>query len=64
MAEQLVKKEWTEPELIVLVRSNPEEAVLGGCKREGITGVGLWENGCYGGVEQEECFPCDMTILS
>ncbi|TRZ87759.1 hypothetical protein D4R89_09280 [bacterium] len=26
------KKEWTEPELIVLVRSKPEEAVLSGCK--------------------------------
>jgi hypothetical protein len=27
------KKLWTTPELIVLVRSNPEEAVLRGCKR-------------------------------
>jgi hypothetical protein len=27
---------WTEPELIVLVRSKPEEAVLTGCK----TGTG------------------------
>jgi hypothetical protein len=26
------KKAWVEPELIVLVRSKPEEAVLGGCK--------------------------------
>jgi hypothetical protein len=26
------KKAWVTPELIVLVRSNPEEAVLGGCK--------------------------------
>jgi hypothetical protein len=25
-------KEWIEPELIVLVRSNPEEAVLVTCK--------------------------------
>jgi hypothetical protein len=25
-------KEWTEPELIVLVRSKPEEAVLSACK--------------------------------
>jgi hypothetical protein len=28
------KKTWTEPELIVLVRSNPEEAVLTACKTE------------------------------
>jgi hypothetical protein len=26
------KKPWSRPELIVLVRSNPEEAVLAGCK--------------------------------
>lgn len=26
------KKEWREPELIVLARNNPEEAVLIGCK--------------------------------
>jgi hypothetical protein len=30
--EQTTKKQWTKPELIVLVRSNPEEAVLGACK--------------------------------
>jgi hypothetical protein len=28
MIEQLAKKEWTEPELIVLVRNKLEEAVL------------------------------------
>ncbi len=26
------KKQWTKPELIVLVRSKPEEAVLTNCK--------------------------------
>ncbi len=26
------KKTWTEPELIVIARGKPEEAVLGGCK--------------------------------
>jgi hypothetical protein len=26
------KKQWTKPELIVLVRSKPEEAVLVACK--------------------------------
>lgn len=26
------KKPWEHPQLIVLVRNNPEEAVLGGCK--------------------------------
>jgi len=32
------KKAWVEPELIVLVRSKPEEAVLGTCKGVAYTG--------------------------
>jgi hypothetical protein len=32
------KKEWVTPELIVLVRSKPEEAVLRGCKL-GVAGI-------------------------
>ena len=40
MTEQLTKKEWIEPELIVLVRNKPEEAVLTTCKGSGIQGGG------------------------
>jgi hypothetical protein len=29
---RIEKKSWSKPELLVLVRSNPEEAVLLGCK--------------------------------
>jgi hypothetical protein len=32
MEQQTQKKEWKTPELIVLVRSKPEEAVLAVCK--------------------------------
>ncbi len=32
------KKPWQKPELIVLVRSNPEEAVLTVCKNAGAAG--------------------------
>ncbi len=32
------KKQWQKPELIVLVRSKPEEAVLGACKFVGTAG--------------------------
>jgi hypothetical protein len=32
MAGQEPKKVWRTPELVVLVRSNPEEAVLTACK--------------------------------
>jgi len=35
-----VKKEWKTPELIVLVRSKPEEAVLTFCKGNGTTKSG------------------------
>jgi len=34
------KKEWTKPELTVLVRNNPEEQVLTGCKLWPETGSG------------------------
>jgi hypothetical protein len=32
MAQQEPKKAWVMPELMILVRSKPEEAVLSGCK--------------------------------
>ena len=32
MEQQGKKKEWVAPELLVLVRSHPEEAVLTACK--------------------------------
>jgi hypothetical protein len=35
---EAMKKSWTKPELIVLVRSKPEEATLAACK--GLTPVG------------------------
>ncbi len=31
-AQTTEKKKWEKPELLVLVRNNPEEAVLTGCK--------------------------------
>lgn len=32
MEQQGKKREWVAPELLVLARSHPEEAVLAGCK--------------------------------
>jgi len=46
MTEQVTKKEWTEPELIVLVRNQPEEAVLGGCKYTNLKGSLSYKNAC------------------
>jgi hypothetical protein len=43
------KKAWVTPELIVLVRSKPEEAVLGPCKGgsdSGTVGANNAFNGC------------------
>ncbi len=32
------KKEWQKPQIIILVRSNPEEAVLTACKNSDFSG--------------------------
>jgi len=40
------KKTWVMPELIVLVRSKPEETVLSTCKYNPITGPSSYNNGC------------------
>jgi hypothetical protein len=34
------KKPWHKPELIVIIRSNPEENVLLGCKYEDVSSQG------------------------
>jgi hypothetical protein len=41
------KKKWHKPELVVLVRNKPEEAVLGGCKLV-VGAAGGPENGANG----------------
>ena len=44
--ENTMKKEWKTPELIILVRSNPEESVLVTCKRGGTEGPNTGRNNC------------------
>ena len=39
-------KEWTKPELIVLVRSKPEEAVLTSCKGVNAAGGDQYAASC------------------
>ena len=43
-----MKKSWSEPALIVLVRGKPEEAILGVCKDDGVpsTGLAVTNAGC------------------
>ena len=50
------KKEWIKPELLVLVRSNPEEAVLTACKGKTV-GPYNYFNWCSGNASAE-CKAC------
>ncbi|MCX5977451.1 MAG: hypothetical protein NTV33_11680 [Coprothermobacterota bacterium] len=59
MIEQLAKKEWTEPELIVLVRNKPEEAVLRGCKGGEPADSKSCDGGCFQLNLDYRCEPCD-----
>jgi len=58
------KKEWSEPELIVLVRSQPEEAVLTNCKAWG----GPWSpadpNNVQEGCSTTSCVWCTAKVQS
>lgn len=59
MGQQTPKKAWINPELIVLVRSKPEEAVLGGCK-----GAQAGPIGADGTCLNPLCNECDTTAAS
>ncbi|MBM3131005.1 MAG: hypothetical protein FJ009_20555 [Chloroflexi bacterium] len=56
------KKEWVKPELLVLVRNKPEEAVLTACKGNMVASSpgsqGFW-------CENQHCFSGDnCSVLS
>lgn len=64
MVNQEPKKAWAMPELIVLLRSKPEEAVLAACKQDkgGLnTGLGHTNNGCF---QVPSCVSCLAVGLS
>jgi hypothetical protein len=53
------KRDWTAPELTVLVRSKPEEAVLGVCKVGLISsGSQNWNNACFLEMLNHGCGEC------
>jgi hypothetical protein len=62
MEQPTEKKEWTKPELIVLVRNKPEEAVLGACKNDFGEGPGVVYYLCYTLVSG--CGTCDSSAGS
>ena len=51
------KKAWVEPELIVLVRNKPEEAVLTVCKVAGSSGPGTYDMPCNTTTD-----PCQLCV--
>lgn len=55
----MTKTLWVQPKLVVLARSNPEEAVLGACKMSGV-GPGTKLNGCKGNDRICNDKPCSI----
>jgi len=57
------KKKWEKPELIVLLRNTPEEAVLQTCKFIPGTGPAGLFGWCYI-VEGTITIPCEVSLSS
>ena len=60
---QETKRVWSTPELIVLVRSGPEEAVLGACKSAQESGPYASEGSCTAAIGVS-CDPCPQMSSS
>lgn len=50
-----IKKDWQKPELVVLLRSKPEEAILWACKDETGPGAGGNQTACYANADYGQC---------
>jgi hypothetical protein len=62
----MLKKKWHRPRLTVLVRSNPEEGILDGCKINwlGAEGpVGIY-NYCHIETQDLQCVYCSSSSAS
>jgi|GEM_PF-1405719 len=55
MKELHVNKKWIVPELLVLGRNKPEEAVLTGCKGDGWEGPGVTDRCRTGSSGSTNC---------
>ena len=62
------KTPWQQPQLLVMARSRPEEAVLTACKESAQSGPKTVQSGCMSAVKYEEkksvCFDCDNLVVS
>jgi len=55
------KRAWQRPELIVLLRTRPEEAVLAGCKYAGVAGPARPSVQACLHPAQAECFTIGIS---
>jgi hypothetical protein len=53
------KKTWSKPELIVLIRSNPEEMVLTTCKASS----GSWVSGSFTNCYATSPYCCHISTV-
>ena len=58
-----MKKTWETPELIIIVRSKPEEAVLANCKYQGAGQQGPNNIQCKG-VAEHDVGDCHIQVPS
>lgn len=65
MTSHDVEKRWGRPQLTVLVRNQPQEQILSGCKGSGITGgsPGEFNLGCHLN-ENMACINCSTVSIS
>jgi len=62
--DEPTRRAWSKPELIVLVRGKPEEAVLGACKlATGGSGLRSMTDGCDRSGSRP-CDPCRGSVGS
>lgn len=63
--DQSARRTWSRPELIVLVRSGPEEAVLDACKTTGAATGAVTKNSCLDNqsVSPWRCVPYECWEL-
>lgn len=60
----IVRKAWVKPELIVLARSRPEEAVLRLCKGYLSDGPKDFQSRCYTKISEMTCEMCAIVAFS
>ena len=62
--DEPTRRAWSKPELIVLVRSRPEEAVLNACKVQYQSGIGGANDYCNSAPSAGQCKNCNSNVGS